>query len=86
MATGTCARCGTGTSGGTYCRKCHGWAEQLKALLETAGEDAELLAALETLKPADIARAQGVSRQAVHIRIGKARARQAQRAELGVTA
>lgn len=80
MATATCARCGTEIRpGNVYCRKCHGWAESVKSLLETAEADAALLAKAQDSSLADIAREQGVSRQAVKQRLDKARARQAQR-------
>ena len=84
-ARGTCARCGTEISGGrVYCRKCHGWSQRVESLTATAAADAALLSRAERDSLADIARDEGVSRQAVQQRIVKARDRQKQRADLQV--
>lgn len=85
MTKGTCARCGTTTSGGAYCRKCNGWAQQVAALIATADSDAKLLRLAEQHTVAEIGRIEGVSRQAVAGRLDKARARQAVRANMAST-
>lgn len=86
MTKGTCARCGTATSGGAYCRKCNGWAQQVAALMSTADGDAKLLRDADEYTVAEIARLTGVSRQAVAGRLAKARARQAVRAAMATGA
>lgn len=84
MTKGKCARCGVATSGGAYCRKCNGWAQQVAALIATADDDAKLLALVDDHSVADIGRMSDppVSRQAVSGRLAKARARQAIRAAM----
>jgi hypothetical protein len=78
--TGVCARCGEPTTGkGPYCRKCHGWSESVAALQRTAAADAELIRQADQHTVAEIGRMTGVSRQAVAMRLAKARERQRQR-------
>jgi hypothetical protein len=83
---GVCARCGTTTSGGTYCRKCNGWAQSVDALLRTATADAALIRMHddEHLPYAEIGRREvpPVSRQAIGHRIRKARRRRDERASM----
>lgn len=87
-----CVRCGKST-GATYCADCQRWREGIKALLDTAAADAELLSLVDgdtldgeivnpPMSKAAVARKLHVSAAAIGQRVRRARRRAALRKTL----